>query len=80
VIAAVCGVVGGDWDAFFTGCLVIGVVLAGLGAAGQSTGERTLGTGGRFVPGEAGDISVRPGAILILAGVMLLVIGALGHD
>ena len=66
------------------GFFAIGAVLMLLGAVGQSTADRTVftdQTAGR-IPGmpawaqsKPGDVSVRPGALLFLAGLVLIGIG-----
>jgi hypothetical protein len=80
-VAAVWAVArGGGSHAFLTACLVIGVFVAVFGVMGH---QAPIHTEGR-IPGMRafrGDemLPVRPGAIFVLAGVVLLVIGAFGR-
>jgi hypothetical protein len=63
--------------------VTIGALMILLGASGQSTADRVLETSGR-IPGmpawtqsKPGDVSVRPGALMILAGLVLIGLGIL---
>jgi hypothetical protein len=76
---------GGFGHSLFLGFMVIGALLLLLGASGQSSAGRNLETAGRLpgVPAwtqsKPGDTSLRPGVLLILAGLALLGIGIAVH-
>ena len=85
VVAALWGLArgGGFRHSLVVGFVTIGALMILLGASGQSTADRVLETSGR-IPGmpawtqsKPGDVSVRPGALMILAGLVLVGLGIL---
>jgi len=71
---------GGDSNAFHTACFGIGVFVTVFGTVGQGAPMFTAGLipGMKVVDADKA-VPVRPGAIFVLGGVVLLVIGAFGH-
>ena len=84
-VAAVLAVLGAEGlvRGFRAACLGIGSLTLLLGVVGQSPSTRVVQTSGRipFVPAwtrtPPGDTSVSTGALLALAGLALLAVGAL---
>jgi hypothetical protein len=80
VLAAVWAVAR-DGGSFLNACLVIGLFVGAFGVGSITFVPRRLNTAGR-IPGmrtSQVDVTVRPGAIFAVAGVVLLVIGAFGQ-
>ena len=73
---------GGFAHAFGIAALSVGVLAILMGAAGHSSADRTLATGGRM-PGlpatfqsQPGDTTLSAAAVFFLTGAVLIVVGA----